>query len=643
MIKRYLTVLAIMAFVLAFSGIFAASAQTGLTFFVTDVDASGFPAVQFNLRAVDLGNKVIGGINSTDLSVYENGKQVSDLNLTPNTDGPITYIIMIDLGSASNYSSFGVNNMRQAISMLVSTGTFQDSKDTVMVMARKNIDSDQTLTLLPATQSGADLTTWAAGFAFDRSTGGNTKGLVGVDDAITQMKTLVPVSGRQTAEILFFTRYIENPSGIVAPTSAQNTAANASKINTSIYVFQTDPSQYRSDALQVLAQASGGMYTALNRNSFQVAMTTAYQAINAQRTLYQVSYRSASSDAGQRTITVNSPGPPNQGAVGTYEVALKPPTVEITNPVASSTILREATLTQQEGTPVYNNDRVTVTADVSWPDGYARYLASAQLYVNGNLEDTLQVTTDQTGLNFSWDLSGLTTPGMNSVPLRVSVKDELGMTADGESTVNIEVSPPPTPSGGISAPVVAAIGLPLLCLLALFAVAVIVGGYFLLRKRSGAAGEAGGEAEAVAQKTMFAGDVPSLALATLTVMEGPSGMIGERLKITTLKVAIGRDPTVSDISFYADTASSVSRLHCTIKLDDDSVFRLTDKNSTAGTRLNGRRIQAEAPVALGDGDEIVLGDLAQKGVKLQFNFATSEESKSPYSGTADDRTHLIND
>jgi hypothetical protein len=643
MIKRTIAVLAVMTILLGLSGVFSASAQTGLTFFVTDVDSSSFPVVQFNLRAVDLSNKVVGGLNATDLSVYENGKQVSDLNLTPNTDGPITYIIVIDLGSASNYLSFGINNMRQAISMLVSSGAFQDSKDTVMVMARKNIDSDQTLTLLPATQSGADLTTWVAGFAFDRSTGGNTKGLVGVDDAITQMKELVPVSGSQTTEILFFTRYIENPSGIVAPTSAQNTASNASKINTSIYVFQTDPSQYRSDALQVLAQASGGMYTALNRNTFQVAMTTAYQAINAQRTMYQVSYRSSSGDEGQRTITVNSPGAPSQGVVGNYDVTLKPPTVEITNPVADSTILREASLTQQEGTPVYNNDRVTVTADVSWPDGYTRNLTSAQLYVNGNLEDSIQVTADKPGLNFTWDLTGLTTPGVNSIPLRVSVKDELGMTADGQSTVNVEVSPPPTPSGGLSAPVIAAIGLPVLCLLGVIVAAIIVGGYFLLRKRSAAGGELGGEAEPGAQKTMFAGDVPSLALATLTVLEGPSGMIGERLKMTTLKVTIGRDPTVSDISFYADTASSVSRLHCTIKLDDDSVFRLTDKNSTAGTRLNGRRIQAEAPVALADGDEIVLGDLAQKGVKLQFNFATPEESKSPYSGTADDRTHLMTD
>ncbi len=48
-----------------------------------------------------------------------------------------------------------------------------------------------------------------------------------------------------------------------------------------------------------------------------------------------------------------------------------------------------------------------------------------------------------------------------------------------------------------------------------------------------------------------------------------------------------------------------------------------------------------SPVVLADGDEIVLGDLAQRGVKLQFNFARTEENASPYSGTADDRTHLI--
>ena len=137
-------------------------------------------------------------------------------------------------------------------------------------------------------------------------------------------------------------------------------------------------------------------------------------------------------------------------------------------------------------------------------------------------------------------------------------------------------------------------------------------------------------------------DHPELTLATLTVLEGPSGLIGEVFRINSPTTAIGRNPSQVDIVFYADEESSVSRLHCTIQLDDDNTFKITDNNSSAGTRLNGRQIHPDVPVVLDDGDEIVLGALAQRGVKLQFNFAT-EESLGPLSGSADDRTHLVSD
>jgi pSer/pThr/pTyr-binding forkhead associated (FHA) protein len=77
-------------------------------------------------------------------------------------------------------------------------------------------------------------------------------------------------------------------------------------------------------------------------------------------------------------------------------------------------------------------------------------------------------------------------------------------------------------------------------------------------------------------------------------------------------------------------------------LDDDNVFRLIDKNSSSGTRLNGRQIKPEVAIDLAEGDEIVLGNLAQRGVKLRFNYM-SGEGDIPLSGSADDRTHLLSD
>jgi hypothetical protein len=623
-------------------GVSGAAAQSGTTYFVTNVDATGFPVVNFDLRAVELGNKVVSGLSASDLTVYENGQEAADVQVTPNQDGPITYIFVIDQGRLANYQSFGVTSIRQAITTLVSGGFFKDGVDTVMVLARQNVDSDQTVTLLPATQSGSDLTTWAAAFGFDRGRG-STKSLLGVEDAIGQLSDLVPVAGSQTSAILFFTRFIEDPSSTVAPTSATNTAAKASKQQASIYVFQTDLSQNRRDALQLLAEGSGGLYTGLSRSGILSQMSSVYQVIAAQRAYYSISYRSAIADSGRREITVNSATRPDNGAVGSYEVSPQPPTIQITEPVANSSIRREATVDPENPTPVYDTTRKQVTAEISWPDGFPRDITSAQLFVNGNLEGSADVSPGQSTLDFTWDVSDITDIGINPVTLRVAVTDELGISGEGETTVDVEVAAPPTPVGGLleSVPTAAKIGVPVLCLLGVLAVVVIAGAVFLLRGRSKGGAEAGAESDDQVMRTMFAADVPELALATLTVLEGPSGMIGERLKITTIKVSIGRDPSQSDVSFYSDAESSVSRLHCTIELSDDNAFRLTDKSSSAGTRLNGRRIQAESPVVLADGDEIVLGDLAQRGVKLQFNFARTDEISSPYSGTADDRTHLI--
>lgn len=150
------------------------------------------------------------------------------------------------------------------------------------------------------------------------------------------------------------------------------------------------------------------------------------------------------------------------------------------------------------------------------------------------------------------------------------------------------------------------------------------------------------EGPATVQPTMFVDDLEDLVLATLTVLEGPSGMIGEPLKITARTTTLGRDPKQADIAFYSDTQSSISRLHATIELDEDNAFRLIDENSSVGTRLNGRPIPSNSPVRLDDGDEIVLADLSQRGVKMRFNYASEEDSQAP-AGTADDRTHLLTD
>jgi hypothetical protein len=294
--------------------------------------------------------------------------------------------------------------------------------------------------------------------------------------------------------------------------------------------------------------------------------------------------------------------------------------------------------------PTFDTTTVRIGAEVSWLDGFPRIIQSAQFYANGNLEDSIDEASDQTQFEFQWDLSDIVNEGLNSVQLEVKVEDELGLVAEAESLINIEVviptPAPPAPEESTITPL-GAIGLFVLFLI----VAGAIGGgiyWFVIRKRTlpkEAAPEVAVEDMAA---TVMAMDLQQLVLATLTVQEGPAGLINEVFKINSPETVIGRNPAQTDIAFYTDGESSVSRVHCSITLGEDNTFILTDHNSSAGTRLNGRQIHPDAPIVLADGDEIVLGTLAQRGVKLIFNFAT-EEDQGPYSGSADDRTHLISD
>ena len=643
MMLRQFRIAVTLLFLLGLLGLPAgAMAQAGNTFFITDVDSGTFPDVSFSLRAVDLNNTVVGGLNASNITVYENGEEVSDLQVTPQADGPIAIIFVIDQGRLANFLSFNLNNTRLAITTLVSGGYFVDGRDTVQVLGRQNVNSDQTVELLPPTLTATELTTWAANFNFERGSGA-TKGLLGIEDAIQRMSQLVPVAGSRTAAIIYLGRYIEDPSPQVAVTAAQNTASAARRDFISIYTLQTDPNRGRADALQVLATSSGGQYAALDRTSFTSAVSSVYNTIAAQRAYYTVSYRSNLGASGEREITINSTERPSAGVTGTYTINLQPASLTISEPVAGSTIRREAQLGEDNSLSA-DTSTVKVVANVAWPDGFPRSIVSAELLANDNVEGTLDVGPDDTQLEFEWDLSDIVDEGLNPVKLEVKATDELGLESSVETGVSVQVIIPATATAtGPGAATMAVGGVLLFCVLGAVALAIVGGVYFfVIRRPAPAASEAPAAAPEPRSTIMGADAYPGLTLATLTLQEGPQGLVGETFRLYMATTVIGRNPTATDITFYPDEESSVSRMHCTIQMAEDNTFRLTDNASSAGTRLNGRRIQPNDPVVLADGDEIVLGDLARRGVKLKFSLP-SKDSATPYSGSADDRTHIIGD
>jgi hypothetical protein len=226
------------------------------------------------------------------------------------------------------------------------------------------------------------------------------------------------------------------------------------------------------------------------------------------------------------------------------------------------------------------------------------------------------------------------------VTLEVRLTDSLGLESSAQTSVVVDNAPPPPSTsvfvfGGLAFAGLACAGI--------LVVIALVGGVIYFRRRSPkASAPSARPMTAEPLHTLLAGRaLKDEVLAILTVLEGPKGLIGETINIVKPTTAIGRHPQTADITFYSDEESSVSRVHCTIQKDGAS-FKLTDNGSSAGTRLNGRALPPNDPVVLADNDEIVLGDLGRRGVKLRFNLV-AEPGDLKYSGAADDRTRIMDE
>jgi len=113
-------------------------------------------------------------------------------------------------------------------------------------------------------------------------------------------------------------------------------------------------------------------------------------------------------------------------------------------------------------------------------------------------------------------------------------------------------------------------------------------------------------------------------LAVLKVMDGPGKLIGQELKIYTESVRLGRDPTQSDFSFYADANSSISGLHAKIERINSDWRIVALSQSGNETFLDGEALPMMEPRPIRDGQVIRLGYLGQQSVDLEFMLNASE-------------------
>ncbi len=112
-----------------------------------------------------------------------------------------------------------------------------------------------------------------------------------------------------------------------------------------------------------------------------------------------------------------------------------------------------------------------------------------------------------------------------------------------------------------------------------------------------------------------------ITIAKLQVVAGLDELLGTEMLLYSHSTTIGRDDQFSDITISTlfDVSSTISRLHCTIDYNPiQNTFQIRDEDSTNGTFVNGQRVPPLEYTLIKDGDEITLGDVFRRGVKLRF-------------------------
>lgn len=639
----------------------ALHAQNNSTIGIVAVDAKSFPDVVVLFRALDSSGAPLTNLSSNDVEVYENNESVAGFQIARTIDGPSDVVFVIDLGQQNVTMSAGT---RRETLLHYANNYFRDGVDSAALIL-VNDTGEGTLTLAPTTSrdafvravNSADLT---------HNSQLASRGLAGVEQALELVDSEARDESTNKAVILLTDSIYAARPGFTSTTSdAQSLNAMARDQRVPLYVFQTDSTAF--EPLEVLASNTGGqrIFLGNTHTSNQTRLDGIFRSIQDRGLAYEGSFRSTNGESGDRRVTILPrgtplPGPANSSA--NYSVTLSPAAIIITTPADGARFVRTAS---REGNSTnYDLNTIDVTAEISgWPDEHPRKIMLAELLVNGAPKLTIRPDPTATRLLFPWDISDVRSEGVNMQTLEVRIRDELGMESTSPTVTAqiVVVAPPPAVStpGARETPPPIVVASPCddsptsrECLLSRatlygpWIVLAILAIAFLLmfrrlnqaiaaaRQTSGSFGEKVNEA----RKTLLGGGSRSRSatLATLEVITARPDLMGQIIELDGSQKTIGRDPRLVDIQLYGENdPSSVSGLHCTIQYDRrQETFLLTDNNSTNGTTINNRQLNADDPTALQEGDIIVLGNLFKQGAKLRFEVAKTGTAATPVSGSS---------
>jgi pSer/pThr/pTyr-binding forkhead associated (FHA) protein len=625
---------------LMLQGISPVSGQSENKFYISALDCSTFPTVTMSLRGLDDNNNVISAdLLANNYAIYENDTLVKESDVKPlgSDFGPKYVVFSLDLGKTSNLDLFA-SNIKAALHTFASD-FFNESTDTVRIVVNTNDGTQEIKDILSPTKTLSVFESAIDSLNFNPSQN-DLEGYLGLEKLYTSLSKLNP--GRYSMAIIDFNRLV---LGFASPDDATQKAQTLGKQlgshNIRVYILNTYLPGWNtaSPSLNDLSSLSGGDILQFSDSSIrQTKLLQIYNNIKNNSQVYRLQFR-----AHQYTDVKYSLAPKG----GSLAAA----TDSFTCPNAPVLSLPDVQITQPKGAnPVFylkqNDKTVAITADLTgWPQDGSRKIATVELYDGNNKIDTKNINSNTVVTSFTSDLDVSNLIYSATYHLHVKVIDEFGIVGDSpevvltvnpykpptESPTSIPTKTTPTTATSCSSNFWTASCL--LSLLKEYLVWIVLVVFLIiiiilfntvrrLQTLSQPARDAFSKGIDQVRKTLLGGtSTRQEVIAYLNVLVARPDRIGGKIEIYNNRTSLGRDPKVTDVQLYQlDEQSSVSSLHCTIFTDQGKFF-ITDDNSTNGTFVNGKRLEANEPFNLPDGAEIILGDVFRQGAKLRFEIA----------------------
>jgi len=387
-----------------------AAGAEGSSAYLYDLNSSGFPQIRVYLSASNALGARPAGLAAADLVLKEDGSPARNVMIAGEQTG-LRLVVVIDPGLDLLYTlpegETRIDRLRRTMA------------DWLGGLPQAGID-DLTL-ITPEGTPASHVTDRDVFLSALRSYTPQIPAQRPLDsmlvDALGEAADSTPRPGMRTFLLVFSASKLSQRANI-----GQGVCARAAELHAPLYGIwsaRTEPSAKPDmEALAALAAECGGYSVALENPTGAATMLA---SIATQRTQYRLDYRSSAASSGQHAlaIAVTTAGFQAESAPLTFSLDVRPPTVTWSN--FPDTLVRAGSGVSQ---PVeeYQPDSIDLQAEVTFPDGHPRQIASMQLFADDKLAGEC---AQAPCAGVRWDLRKYSQSG--TVVLRLAVRDELGL------------------------------------------------------------------------------------------------------------------------------------------------------------------------------------------------------------------------